>query len=355
MSTPQPSVGEREGNAPTPRAGEARAPRHSRETWLGAWAAVSAAVLFGSAFVATAFQLRSFTPTSAAMWRGGVGAVLLATVVVLQRVRSRTPSPSTPPEPGRRWARRCRLMVLGALSGPIFVVGMNLAVAGAGSTITGFVVALYSVFSAAFAPLLLNEPLRGRAVAGLVCALLGTSLLAQLSLADASVSGMAAGLAAVSYAFYLVLGRRWLAPFGIRPDQTALSAAVMTALVGLAWLSMVEHGELVPDHWRADAVVALVWLGIVMVAGQTLVMASVRRVRAETSASLLLFNPLTAAVLGVTLLGESLTTSQALGALLVLTGMASASGLFTVVRRRRRAVPPRAGRSEPRRRQMRRL
>jgi drug/metabolite transporter (DMT)-like permease len=129
----------------------------------------------------------------------------------------------------------------------------------------------------------------------------------------------------------------------------------MTALVGLAWLSMVEHGELVPDHWRADAVVALVWLGIVMVAGQTLVMASVRRVRAETSASLLLFNPLTAAVLGVTLLGESLTTSQALGALLVLTGMASASGLFTVVRRRRRAVPPRAGRSEPRRRQMRRL
>jgi probable blue pigment (indigoidine) exporter len=314
-----------------------QATRGSQEARFGAWAAASAAVLFGSAIVATAFQLRSFTPTSAAMWRGGVGAVLLASLILIQRIGSRRASGTERPDPATRWARWGRLLVLGALSGPIFIVGMNVAVAEVGSTITGFVVALYSIFSAAIAPLLLNEPLRGRAVAGLVSALLGTGLLAQLSLTDTSVQGMAAGLgAAVSYGFYLALGRRWLRPFAIRPEQTAMSASVMTAVVVLAWLAVADPGVVVPSQWRADALVALVWLGFVMVAGQTLVMASVRRVRAETSASLLLLNPITAALLGVTILGESLSATQALGGLLVLFGMAMASGFFTVMRQRLR-------------------
>ncbi len=318
-----------------------RAPRSLQEARFGAWAAASAAVLFGSAIVATAFQLRSFTPTSAAMWRGGVGALLLVVLILIQRVRSRGATRTEPLEPAARWARRWRLLVLGALSGPIFIVGMNIAVAEVGSTITGFVVALYSIFSAAIAPLLLNEPLRGRSVAGLVSALVGTGLLAQLSLSDTSVWGMAAGLgAAVSYGFYLVLGRRWLRPLGIRPEQTALWAAVMTALVVLAWLAAMNPNVIVPSQWRPDALVALVWLGFVMVAGQTLVMASVRRVRAETSAAFLLLNPITAALLGVTVLGEGLAVTQAVGGLLVLLGMAMASGLLAIVWRRARGTGP---------------
>jgi probable blue pigment (indigoidine) exporter len=334
------SVDARDGGG-RPSAPDRQATQSAREARFGAWAAASAAVLFGSAIVATAFQLRSFTPSSAAMWRGGVGAVLLASLILMQRVASRRAAGPERPDPAMRWARWGRLLVLGALSGPIFIVGMNVAVAGVGSTITGFVVALYSIFSAAAAPLLLNEPLRGRAVAGLVSALLGTVLLAQLSLTDTSMPGMAAGLgAAVSYGFYLALGRRWLGPFAIRPEQAALSASVLTALVVLAWLTATDPGVLLPGTWRADALVALVWLGFVMVAGQTLVMASVRRVRAEVSASLLLLNPITAALLGITVLGESLSATQAFGGLLVLVGMALASGLFTVVRRRVQPTRP---------------
>ena len=341
MDATRPAVGRVAGTPPPPTT-DPQATRSSREARFGAWAAASAAVLFGSAIVATAFQLRSFTPTSAAMWRGGAGAVLLAALILIRRATSRAASRPERPDPATRWARRGRLLLLGALSGPIFIVGMNIAVAEVGSTITGFVVALYSIFSAAIAPLLLNEPLRGRAVAGLASALVGTALLAQLSVAGTSVSGMAAGLgAAVSYGFYLVLGRRWLRPFVIRPEQTALWAAVMTALVVLAWLLAVDRSVIVPGQWRLDALVALVWLGFVMVAGQTLVMASVRRVRVEVSASLLLLNPITAALLGVTVLGEHLATTQVLGGLLVLLGLAMASGLLTVVRRprrRRRAI-----------------
>jgi drug/metabolite transporter (DMT)-like permease len=340
MSSPHPSVGEREESGQRQPAADRQATHSSQEARFGAAAAASAAVLFGTAFVATAFQLRSFTPTSAAMWRGGIGAILLAALILIQRVRSRRPTPTESPGSVARWPRRGRLVLLGALSGPIFVVGMNIAVAEVGSTITGFVVALYSIFSAAIAPLLLNEPLRGRAVAGLVSALVGTAMLAQLSLADTSAWGMAAGLgAAVSYGFYLVLGRRWLRPYAIRPEHTALTASVMTAVVVLGWLAVFERTVIVPGTWRPDALVALVWLGFVMVAGQTLVMAGVRRVRAEISASLLLLNPLTAAVLGVTVLGENLTATQVLGGLLVLAGMAMASGLFTVVHRKLRPSP----------------
>jgi drug/metabolite transporter, DME family len=339
MSSTDPVVGESDGDLRTPVAGDAT--RDLQAARFGAWAAASAAVLFGSAFVATAFQLRSFTPTSAAMWRGGVGALLLIALILVQRVRSRDAARTGRSHIVARWPRLGRLLLLGALSGPIFVVGMNVAVANVGSTITGFVVALYAVFSAAIAPLVLNEPLRGRAVAGLVSALVGTILLAELSLADASVFGMAAGLAAaVSYSFYLVLGRRWLQPYDIGSDQAALSAAVMTAVVVLGWLAATDPGVIVPSQWRLDALVALVWLGFVMVAGQTLVMASVRRVRAETSASLLLLNPITAALLGVTLLGEGLAATQVVGGILVLVGMATAAGLFAIVRPARKARHP---------------
>jgi drug/metabolite transporter (DMT)-like permease len=340
MDSTHPAIGDLDGDR-RPSAVHQRDTGSRRDARFGAWAAASAAVLFGSAIVATAFQLRSFTPTSAAMWRGGLGAVLLAGLILIQRVRSRGATWTERPESAVRWARRCRLLVLGALSGPIFIVGMNIAVAEVGSTITGFVVGLYSIFSAAIAPLLLNEPLRGRAVAGLVSALVGTCLLAQLSFADTSVSGMVAGLgAAVSYGCYLVLGRRWVRPFRIRPEQTALWAAVMTAVVMLAWLAAVDRSVIMPAQWRPDAVVALVWLGFVMAAGQTLVMASVRRVRAETSASLLLLNPITAALFGVTILGETLATVQALGGLLVLLGMGMVSGLSAVVLRAARGIAP---------------
>ncbi|HEY8454817.1 MAG TPA: DMT family transporter [Actinopolymorphaceae bacterium] len=309
------------------------------QTRIGAWAAASAAMLFGSAFVATAFQLRSFTPTSAAMWRGGVGAVLLTAVILAQRIRSRS-APAGHVRPVAGWARRWRLLALGGLSGPLFVLGMNVAVSEVGSTITGFVVALYSIFSATIAPVLLNEPLRGRAVVGLLSALVGTALLAQLSVAGTSVVGLAAGLgAAASYAFYLVMGRRWSPAYEIRPEHAALAAAVMTAVLLLGLLAAVDRSALLPNDWRPDALVALLWLGFVMVAGQTLVMVSVRRVPAEISASLLLLNPLTAALLGMTLLGEKLSGTQIIGGVLVLVGMALASGLFAFVRGKLRPIP----------------
>lgn len=305
----------------------------AEDTRLGSLAAASAAVLFGSAIVATSFQLRAFTPTSAAMWRGAVGALFLVALIWVRQTRARQAGEPDEADRPTHWGRRSRLILLGALGGPLFIVGLNIAVSEIGATVTGFVVALYTTFSAAIAPLLLKEPLRGRALVGLASALVGTALLSELSLEETNVPGMAAGLgAAVSYAFYLVLGRRWSRPFNIQPQRIALSAALMTAFVVLVWLVFIDRDVILPNEWRIDALAALIWLGFVMGIGQALVMASARRVHARTSASLLLLNPITAAVLGVTVLGENLAPIQVMGGLLVLAGMALASGLFTLVR-----------------------
>ena len=131
----------------------------------------------------------------------------------------------------------------------------------------------------------------------------------------------------------MVLGRRWSRPYHLAPQTLTLSATSVTAVTLLFWLA-VTHAQVVPGHLRTDALFALVWLALVLVVGQTLVVASIRRLRGRHSSAFLLLNPLTAAVLGSTLLGESLSQRQLLGAFLVLTGMGLATGLADLLRQR---------------------
>ena len=58
-------------------------------------------------------------------------------------------------------------------------------------------------------------------------------------------------------------------------------------------------------------------------------MASVRRVPAATASAALLLTPLSAAIIAAVLLGERLAPPQILGAVLILVGIAAASGAFT--------------------------
>ena len=87
---------------------------------------------------------------------------------------------------------------------------MNLAVAHVGAAIAAFVAGLYAVLSAVIAPALLPERLTVRVLAGFLLALVGTALLAELDPEATDVEGMGWGiLAALSFALYLVLARRW--------------------------------------------------------------------------------------------------------------------------------------------------
>ena len=285
--------------------------------------AALAAMCFGSAYVATAFVLRTFEPLPAAVYRSLLAAVALAVVAVAQR-RGAVARPLAD-RPGLA-VRAFHLLVLGTLGGAIFLTGMNFAVAGVGPTIASFVAGLYAVLAAAFAPFLLREPLRRQTLAGFVVALAGTALLAELQLGDSTAAGIGWGLvAAVSFALFLVLSRKWGRSDGLDGIRIAL-AAMTVAAVALAVLVLATNpASLALPALTVEAIGALGWLVFTAAAGQALGAASMRLVPASRSAAFLLLNPITAAVLALLLLGSVLSPVQLAGAALVLAGIALAT------------------------------
>ena len=203
---------------------------------------------------------------------------------------------------------------------------MNLAVAGVGATIAAFVAGLYAVLSAVIAPVLLSERLAARSLAGLALALVGTALLAELDPAGTDGAGMAWGLlAALSFALYLVLARRWSARYRLDGVVVALAVGVLSALVLGGFLVVVDPASLRPSSVAAAPLLALGWMAAVAALGPVLMVASLRRIPTARAAAFLLLNPITATVLAALLLGERPAPVQLLGGLLVLAGMAAAT------------------------------
>lgn len=303
---------------------------------LGTLAAAGAAALFGSAYVATAFQLHGFTPLGGALWRGALAVVLLLVLLGVDRRRRRADDIAPALPPPALPDRLARLVVLGILGGLVFIVGMNLAVSWVGATVTSFVAGLYAVLAALFAPIVLGERLARRAALGFVVALLGTVLLAELGPSPDALRGLAAGgMAAVSYGFYLVLIRRWSAAIQVGPIGVSLATAATSAFGLGIGLAVLDPRQILPASTAPDVVVSTAWLLFVTAIGPLLATAALRRIEAGLASSLLLLNPVTATVLAVILLNERLSIPQLLGGLLVLAGMAAATDLLGAVRRQR--------------------
>ena len=290
--------------------------------------AALAAIGYGSAYVATAFALRSFEPLPIAVYRTLLGAIALTVVIAAMRGNGRTaatPAPGAEPRVSRT-VRAVHLVVIAACGGPIFFTGMNLAIAGVGATIASFVAGLYAVLAALFAPVLLRERLPARVLAGFVAALIGTALLAELDLGGAGIGGIAWGLvAAVSFALFLVLSRKWARADGFDGLAVALATMTETTLALGAVVLVTNPASFAPPTVVPEALIAIAWLAVVAAGGQALAVASAGLVPASRTAAFLLFNPGTATGLSFALLGERVEPIQVLGGALVLAGIAVAT------------------------------
>jgi O-acetylserine/cysteine efflux transporter len=297
--------------------------------------AALAAMGFGSAYVATSFALTAFAPLPIAAWRSFLAAIAVGAVMAVRgihrRVRvdrapaSRVAAPTVQEHPGAgpRWVR---LLVLALLAGPLFLASMNLAIADLGATVAAFVAGLYAVLAAVIAPALLPERLTRRVLAGLVLALLGTALLAELEPDATDIAGMVWGfIAASSFALYLVLARRWSVAYRLDGLSVAFSRGALTALVLGGFVLLADPASLVPANPPAEALVAMAWLAAVSALSPILTIASARLIPVARTAAFLLLNPITAAFLAVVLLGEWPSPLQLAGGLLVLFGMAVAT------------------------------
>lgn len=224
-----------------------------------------------------------------------------------------------------------RLLALATLGGPAFIVTMNTAVSLAGATITAFVAGLYAVLAAALGVPLLRERLETTTVGALVLALAGTALLGELQPSGEHGAGIAVGLlAALFFALFLVLSRRWSAAYGLPGPTVSLATLGLTGVAVGILLPLI--GEPVLAHpLEADAAAGIAWLAIGPGAlAAILVVTGMRRIPARRASAFLLLNPPTATIGAWLLLGERLSLLQLAGGALVLLAIAGASGLRRV-------------------------
>ena len=300
---------------------------------VGAAAAAIAALLYGSAYVATAIALDGYSPAGIGVWRGIFGIVVLAALLSLPGMREQRPRHLTR-------AAVVRLAVLGTVGGGVFILAVNAAVALSGATVTAFVAGLYAVLASVLAIPLLGERIERRLILALFGAFLGTLLLSDLQAAAASAGGIALGLLAASaFSLFLVLSRRWGEPHRLTGPTVGLASLGISAVASAVVAGI--DGSLLPEDPTPAASAAVAWIAAGPgAAASVLVVVGMRRLPARHAGLFLLLNPPTAAILGYAVLGERLEFSQIVGAVLVL----AAIGLATVVRSTRtasrRSSPP---------------
>lgn len=275
------------------------------------------AILWGSAFPVTRVLLEEMPPLGAAAWRTLLAAGGVAVFALLRG------------EFG--WLRpesedRGRLAVLALLGGALFLICMNVAIFLTGASITSFVTGTYPLLAVVVAAVLLGEPLGRRGVLALALAALGLVLLARPGGAHVELLGVLVALgAALSFALYLGLARRWADPSRLPTLTVAFWLLVSSFLVTGALQLFVDPGALVP-RLSLEGWAALVWLALPASAlPHVLVVATLRRMPASRAAPFLLLMPIAGTLIAAALLGERLDQIQLAGAGLILLGIAAAT------------------------------
>jgi drug/metabolite transporter (DMT)-like permease len=286
----------------------------------GTLAAVTAAVLYGTAYVAIAVALDGFTPVGVAIVRGLAGSAVLVALLAVPGLADQRPS-------RMRADGLARLAIIGLFGGGIFVLALNEAIALSGATVAAFVAGLYAVVAAALAVPILGERLSRPTVLALLAALAGTVMMSGLLAGDGSTTGIGIALvAAASFGLFLVLSRRWSAPFRLTGMTVGLASLVVSAAVA-ALVALATGDPVVREPLEVPALLAMAWVAVGPgAAAAVLVVIGMQRLPAQRASLLLLLNPPTAAALAYVLLGERLDPVQVGGAALILGAIAIASG-----------------------------
>ena len=279
-----------------------------RRDLLGSGLVLAAAVLWGTTGTARALAPAGTSPLSVGAVRIVIGA---AALLAAARLRG-----------GLRWGGRWPGVPV--MAGTVAIAGYQLAffsaVARTGVAV-GTMVAIGSapVLAGLLAWLVRGERPARRWYAATMLAMTGCGLLAVAGQAVRfSPGGITLALVAgTAYAVYTVAAKELLAAHG--------RVQVMAVLFGGGALLLVPVAAVHPLGWLATlrgGLVAL-HLGLVATAAAYLLFAAgLHRVSVARAATVSLAEPLTAAILGVALLGERLTTAGVAGAAALVAGLA---------------------------------
>ncbi|MEO8252675.1 MAG: DMT family transporter, partial [Chloroflexota bacterium] len=260
------------------------------------------AILWGSAFPVTRVLLEELPPLGAAAWRTLLAAAAVGLFALLRgEFAGLRPASGT----------LGRLAVLAALGGPMYLIGMNVAIFLTGASITSFVAGIYPLLAVAVAALALSESLGRRVAVALGVAVLGLVLLARPGGAHVDLLGVAVALgAALSFAVYLVLARLWGSASRL-PALTIAFWLLVANVVVTGLLQVVLDPAGLSLHLSSRGWAALVWLGLPASAvPHVLVVSTLRQMPAGRAAPFLLLMPISGALIAAFLLGERLDPLQ---------------------------------------------
>ena len=174
-----------------------------------------------------------------------------------------------------------------------------------------------------------DERLTGGRLAGVVIGFTGVAVMlgpeALTDLADDLMAQLACLAAALSYAFAGVFGRRF-GRMGIAPAQTAAGQVTASCLLLLPFVLMIDR------PWALGPPGLAVWAAVIGLALASTALAYILyfRILATSGATNLLLVtlliPVTAILLGVTVLGEQLEAAHIAGMALIALGLAAIDG-----------------------------
>ena len=281
------------------------------ERVTGSSLVLAAAVLFGTTGTAQHFAPDGAPATTVGWARMAVGAAALVALALLFRRRPTV--------------RKAVLLPAAAMAAyqPFFFAGV-----GRTGVAVGTIVAIGSapVFAGAFGRAVRREPVTLRWVAATLLAVLGAGFL--LSGGDAGTvdtGGVLLALGAgLSYAVFAIGAKELL--------ETDDPLAAMASIFAVAAVLLTPYAAIDDVSWLASgrgSAVAL-HLGLVATAAAyVLYSTGLRRIEVGEAATLTLAEPLTAALLGVVVVDETLRSSAWAGVLLLVAGLA----LLTIRRR----------------------
>lgn len=303
-----------------------------RPAWLPGF--VANAVIWGSSFLFIKVAVEVLHPTWVAAGRLGTGALALLAILAVTRTAL--------PRDRRLWAHMLVPGVIGtAIPFALFAYGEERV----SSIVAGIWNATTALWVLPFAVLVYRtEKFTARAALGLLLGFAGVLIvLGFWQAGSADLAGqLMCGAAALCYGITIPYIKRFITG---RSDASGLSLAAVQVIVGavssIAMALVLSGPPPSPAAWGWDVIGSIVALGVFGSAiAFALNMQVIKIAGASTAAFVTYLVPVVAVLLGILVLGESLTWNLPVGAAIVLLGVAVAQGLL----KRRR--PPAAAQPE---------
>jgi drug/metabolite transporter (DMT)-like permease len=288
-------------------------------TALAVCAAAITGIQVGAAITATRFVAADISPAALAFLRYAIGvACLLPAVAMAQRIR---------------FARVDILPIaaLGIGQFGILIALLNYGLQTVPAAQGALIFATFPLLTLVSAALLGHERVTTRKISGILATLLGVFLaLSDKILNGASVHGwseLAGELAilasAATGAVCSVLYRPYLARYPTLPVSAFAMAAAAAALLVPAAL---DDLFVAPAQLSLHAWAAIVFIGLSSGGGYVLWLWALKNIAATRVTVFLALSPITAAALGVALLGEPVTVQMVAGVACVAAGLWVAGG-----------------------------